>query len=626
MHPSLRIFTVVVSLVLVLPLLLLHGEPARGMQDAAATPTAVGIPGIDPSATAHLGGTIPGNPKIQLVKVAEGFSTPTNIAFPPDDSGRIFVVELDGRVHIINPDGSVEPEPFLDLTQVVSGRPGQQGLLGLAFHPKFAENGKFYVDYNDLYDNGAVTISEFTVDPENPNRADTKTERPLLVIQKRSPLHNGGTLRFGKDGYLYISVGDGGWQGDVWDNAQNRFSLLGKILRIDVDRVGPGQPYGIPADNPFAGMWRSDNPYPGQPPAVEAGDKKGKNKRDRTWPGYVAPEYRNSLPPVRAEIWALGFRNPWQYAFDPANGDLYIGDVGADRWEEINYQPAGGQAGLNYGWDWLEGTHCFPDEIASCPRQQVGILPVAEYEHGIDGCAVIALGVSRAPEDPLLDGIFFSADFCTGEIRGLVRDGAGVWQFANVLDTAVQISGSGQDEHGNIYVAATSGESSDEAPGSVWQLMSADRVPEGAETVPLGQPRQGDIVVDGDGDYTGEPTDAAAGEEGVPTEEPAEATPVAEAGQPAADGSMPSETIGMYDIYFEPRRIVIPDNTDVRLILENKGEAPHSFDLKDQDILVAVEPHTTAEVVVNLPPGNYKFICDVPGHKQVGMNGALVAQ
>ena len=344
MRTSIRVFSIVGALAMVLPLLLLSGQPARGMQDANATPTAVGIPGIDASATAHLGGTIPGDPQIQLVKVAEGFNTPTNIAFPPDDSGRIFVVELNGLVHIINPDGSVAPEPFLDLTQTVATRPGQQGLLGLAFHPGFAENGKFYVDYNDLYDNGAVTISEFTVDPENPNRADTKTERPLLVIQKRSPLHNGGTLRFGKDGYLYISVGDGGWQGDVWDNAQNRFSLLGKILRIDVDRVGPGQPYGIPADNPFAGMWRSDNPYPGQPPAAEAGDKKGKNKRDRTWPGYVAPEYRNSLPPVRAEIWALGFRNPWQYAFDPANGDLYIGDVGQGAWEEIDVEPRGAAA------------------------------------------------------------------------------------------------------------------------------------------------------------------------------------------------------------------------------------------------------------------------------------------
>ena len=236
---------------------------------------------------------------------------------------------------------------------------------------------------------------------------------------------------------------------------------------------------------------------------------------------------------------------------------------------------------------------------------------------------MVAIGVSRAPEDPALDGIFFSGDFCTGEIRGLVRDEAGVWQFANMLDTALQITGSGQDGHGNVFVAATTGESSDESPGSVWQLMSADRVPDGAETVPLGQPRQGDIVIDGD--YTGEPAEGALGEEGATDGAPAVATPVAAASQ-VADGSMASETIGMYDIYFEPRRIIIPANTDVRLILENKGEAPHSFDVKNQDILVNVEPHTTAEAVVNLPPGTYKFICDVPGHKQVGMNGVLIVQ
>jgi uncharacterized cupredoxin-like copper-binding protein len=238
---------------------------------------------------------------------------------------------------------------------------------------------------------------------------------------------------------------------------------------------------------------------------------------------------------------------------------------------------------------------------------------------------VVAIGVSRAPEDSSLDGIFFSGDFCTGEIRGLVRDEAGAWQFANMLDTALQITGSGQDDHGNIFVAATTGESSDTGPGSVWQLMSVERLPEGAETAPLGQPRQGDIEVDGDGDFTGQPGDNAAAEQATTEETPVEATPVAEAAQ-AADGNIPAETIGMYDIYFEPRRIVIPANTDVRLVLENKGEAPHSFEVKGQDILVSVEPHTTADIVVNLAQGSYKFICDVPGHKQVGMNGALIVK
>lgn len=625
MRTSFPMVALIGVLVLLLPLGLIPAQGVRGMQDPAGTPSVAGVPGLDPAATAHLGGTLPGDPQIQLVKVAEGFSIPTNVAFPGDDSGRIFVVELDGRIKIIMPDGSVVPQPFLDLSQIVSGRPGQQGLLGLAFHPNFAENGKFYVDYNDLYDNGAITVSEFTIDPKNPDRADPKTERPLLVIPKHSPLHNGGTLRFGADGYLYISVGDGGWQGDAWDNAQNRFTLLGKILRIDVDQSGPGQPYGIPADNPFTGFWRSDNPYPGQPMAQatpEGKSGKRKQRRDRNWPGRVAPEYRNSLPPVRPEIWALGFRNPWQFAFDVANGDLYIGDVGADTWEEINYQPAGTQAGQNYGWDWLEGTHCYPAELQSCPRQQVGLLPIAEYEHGKDGCAVIAIGVSRAPEDPTLDGIFFSGDFCTGEIRGLVRDDAGAWQFANVLDTAVQITGAGQDAHGNLFVASTTGEANDATPGQVWQLVSPDRVPEGAVTVPLGQPRQAPVDISGD---TTDGAPAASTEEGAATGAPDTATPVAATSQ-VADPSQPSETIGMYDIYFEPRRVVIPANTDVRLILENKGEAPHSFELKDQGVLVNVEPHTAAEVVVNLPPGSYKFICEVPGHKQVGMNGSLVVK
>ncbi len=266
------------------------------------------------------------------------------------------------------------PTPFLDLSRTVSQRPGQQGLLGLAFHPDFAENGRFYVDYNNLYANGEITISEFQVDPDDPNKADLKTERPLLTIDKPYPQHNGGTLRFGPDGYLYISTGDGGWQGDPYDNAQSRFSLLGKILRIDVDGGADGQPYGIPADNPFAGPGRYDNPYPGQPPASgEASEKRTRSSATRTTPGSVSPENRKLRPPVRQEIWAFGFRNPVAVLLRPQDGRLLRrrrrrGHLGGDRLSAGRYD----RAGQNYGWDWLEASHCFPAEIAECPRQQVG--------------------------------------------------------------------------------------------------------------------------------------------------------------------------------------------------------------------------------------------------------------
>ena len=590
------------------------GQSALRHQDA--TPTAQPVA----SGPAHLGGDLPGDPQVQLIQVASGFDSPVNIAFPPDESGRLFVVQMGGLIRIVEADGTVNPTPFLDLSRTVSSRPGQQGLLGLAFHPDFAQNGKLYVDYNNLYANGEITISEFQVDPADPNRADPKTERPLLTIEKPSPQHNGGTLRFGPDGYLYISTGDGGWQGDPDDNAQSRFSLLGKILRIDVDGGAAGQPYGIPADNPFAGPGRYDNPYPGQPPACADQSSSDKKARNRDAVGVVSPENRKNHSNVRPEIWALGFRNPWQFSFDPKTGDFYVGDVGAATWEEIDFQEACTTAGQNYGWDWMEASHCFPEGISECPR--VGVLPVAEYEHGDDGCAVIGLGVYRGDEDPSLDGIYFSGEYCTGEIRGLQRDANGVWQFQNLLDTALQITGSGQDANGDLYVTTYTGESAEGGTGNgeVWKLVSADNVPAGATTVPLGHPRQGEVAVD---------------ENGAPIEEApaAVASPAASAeetaGATTATGTSGQEVVlGLYDMYFEPNHIVIPANTDVRFVLENHGESPHNFSVKTAtaDIDVDVEPGGTAETVVNLPPGTYKFICNVPGHKQLGMNGSLVVK
>jgi glucose/arabinose dehydrogenase/plastocyanin len=594
-----------------------------------------------------LGGDLPGDPQIQFIQVATGLQMPVNVAFPPDGSGRMFVVEVGGTIRVVNPDGTILPEPFLDLTSTVAVRPGQQGLLGLAFHPNFAENGRFFVDYNNLYANGQITVSEFMASEDDPNIADKKTERPLLTIDKPYPQHNGGTLRFGPDGFLYISTGDGGWQGDPYDNAQNRFSLLGKILRIDVDSSATGQPYGIPADNPFAGPGRYDSPYPGEPPqGRDSGNRR--HERNKNIPNSVSAENRKNRSPVRPEIWAYGFRNPWQFSFDPETGDFYVGDVGGDNWEEIDFQEAGTIAGQNYGWDWLEGSHCYPAGIEECPRQQVGVLPVAQYAHGDDGCAVIGLGVYRGEAYPSLDGIYFSGEFCTGEIRGLQRDGDGNWQFQDLLDTALQITGSGQDESGALYVAAVTSQR-ESANGSVWKLVSADQVPAGATTVPLGEPSQGDAEVDEFGAPVAEAGDEsnAAGETAEPVneeapvdetvtpgEQTAAATPISEpaTGESATadsksaqvSGGVDEIVIGMYDIYFEPDRIHIPANTDVRFIFENRGAAPHNFELKEGDVSVDVAPGESAETVINLPPGTYKFICNVPGHKQVGMNGAIV--
>jgi glucose/arabinose dehydrogenase/plastocyanin len=632
--PTRLVTTFVLALLVLAPLF----SWARLADAQDATPTAQpAAPGV-----ASLGGDLPGDPQIQLIEVASGMANPVNLAFPPDDSGRMFVVSVDGFVRIVEADGTLLSEPFLDLSDTVALRPGQQGLLGLAFHPNYAENGRFYVAFNNLFANGALSLSEFQIDADNPNQADPRTERPLLVIDKPYPQHNGGTLRFGPEGYLYMATGDGGWQGDPYDNAQSRFSLLGKILRIDVDGRTDGHPYGIPADNPFSGPGRYDSPYPSQAISAEDeaadGAEEKRQRRDRDGPRPIAPENRRLLSPVREEIWAFGFRNPWQFSFDPATGDFYVGDVGAENWEEINFQPADSPAGQNYGWDWLEASHCFPPEVGSeCPRQQVGVLPIAEYEHGDDGCAVIGLGVYRSEESPELDGIYFSGEYCSGEIRGLQRDENGVWQFQNLLDTAYQITGSGQDANGDLYVTAVTtrrGSGPDGPPnGSVWKLVAADKVPEGATTIPLGTLSGGDVEVDEEGNPIDASDDEAADEPPAVPEE-GEATPeAATAEQPAAtpvaeqSAAATEVTIEMLDIFFAPDRVRIPANTDVRLVFPNNGQTVHNFALREKslgvDISIDVEPGLSGEAMVNLPPGNYKFVCDIPGHKQAGMTGVL---
>jgi len=253
---------------------------------------------------------------------------------------------------------------------------------------------------------------------------------------------------------------------------------LGKLLRIDVNPSGT-QPYSIPPDNPFAGA--------GVVQSNGISDVIGETSG-------LSLEAADYHPAARPEIWALGLRNPWQFSFDRVTGDLYIADVGQVTWEEINFEPAGTPGGQNYGWDWLEGSHCYPASVAECPRTQVGVLPVAEYKHGSDGCDVTGLGIYRGDTYADLGGIYFASDWCSGKVWGLARDDAGIWQFEELLDTELLLTGGGEDpSNGDLYLTACACQFSrqydafEDPQGTVWKLVSADEVPDGAEVAPLSE-------------------------------------------------------------------------------------------------------------------------------------------
>ncbi|HEX5497803.1 MAG TPA: PQQ-dependent sugar dehydrogenase, partial [Thermomicrobiales bacterium] len=342
---------------------------------------------------AHPGGTLPANPAVQLVKVAGGLADPVNIAAPPDDSGRLFVVERVGYIRIIDKDGKLLDQPFLDLRDTVKIDFLEQGLLGLAFHPDYKNNGLFYVYYADYQTNGQLFLVEYKVSADDPNKADPDSGRVVLTTGPDPFVnHNAGDLHFGPDGFLYITIGDGGLAGDPYDNAQDLSKLYGKVLRIDVNGRTVNDAYSIPPDNPFADQGQvKQSSVAGQ--AAQTG------------------AYH---PDARPEIWAYGFRNPWQYSFDPKTGDLYIADVGQNVWEEIDFQPAGSKGGQNYGWDHMEGAHCYPPlkALPATPTAGVagtcepfGTPPVAEYDHTSGGCSITGGGVYRGQESPALDGI-----------------------------------------------------------------------------------------------------------------------------------------------------------------------------------------------------------------------------
>lgn len=344
--------------------------------------------------------------------VVDGLTSPIGLEHAQDGSGRLFVVEQPGLIRIIQ-DGSLAPTPFLDIRSRVGSSGSEQGLLGLAFHPSYAENGYFFVNYTDR--NGDTVIARYRVSAD-PSLADPTTEIRLLEVNQPYANHNGGDLAFGPDGYLYISLGDGGSGGDPRNYGQSLDTLLGKILRIE---VGEADGYSIPADNPFA-------------------DGGG-----------------------HSEIWAYGLRNPWRFSFDRINGDLYIADVGQNSWEEVNYQPAGSLGGQNYGWKIMEGFHCF--QTSPCDQSEL-TLPVVEYALHVEGdCAVSGGYVYRGTDLPAWKGIYLYGDYCSGRVWGLFQDSTEVWHNALLFETGARITAFGQEENGEIYLGSHS--------GSIYQLV-----------------------------------------------------------------------------------------------------------------------------------------------------------
>lgn len=346
-------------------------------------------------------------PKIQLDVFATGFVKPVDIAHAGDN--RLFILEQDGAIWILDSNGVKLTTPFLNINPRVRSTGNEQGLLGLAFHPDYAQNGYFYVYYTRETD-GDTRVSRFSRSASDPNVANPDSELILLVQDQPYSNHNGGCIKFGPDGYLYIGLGDGGSGGDPQNYGQNTNTFLGKMLRIDVDNTAPGLNYAIPVDNPFV-----------------------------------------NVPAYKPEIWSLGLRNPWRFSFDRLTGDMWIGDVGQNTREEVDFEPAG-LGGRNYGWRCYEGnvTH----NTSGCEPVSEYVFPVFDYDNNSLGCSITGGMIYRGSKYSDLYGQYLFSDYCSGRWWATKQNDDGTFttqQLANLTD--YQYTAYGEDIHGELYVA-----------------------------------------------------------------------------------------------------------------------------------------------------------------------------
>jgi glucose/arabinose dehydrogenase len=371
-------------------------------QPTTVTPTAVPSP-MAPTAPVQRAQALPDPKSASWKVIAGGLSEPVDMAAPHDNSGRLLIVERTGKIRIFS-NGQLQPDIFLDVNGLITTTGTEQGLLGMALDPDFNNNGYFYINYTDTH--GDTVIARYTR-AKDTNKGSPDSAKILIQVAQPYPNHNGGSVRFGPDGYLYLGLGDGGSAGDPKGNAQNPATLLGKILRIDVKN---GDPYGIPPGNLFQ-------------------DGAG-----------------------RPEVYAMGLRNPWRIAFDPLNGDLYIGDVGQNLWEEIDILTDNSDPSHNFGWNFFEGNHPYK---GTPPPNVTLIPPVWEYDHS-QGCSVTGGVVYNGTRLPGWQGVYLYADYCSGKVWGLLKGPNGV-QSALLYESGASVSSFGEDQGGEVYMLDLTG-------------------------------------------------------------------------------------------------------------------------------------------------------------------------